>query len=265
MSFNISKKLIATNEDGSIKVTPITAKLSGKTYEYVKVSLPSNVNFGGFKDITGNEIFGVESANILVPRSSLMNDKFNDEKVFVKLNDDYVFPNVNIDLGLTGNKLEDGRDEHNFTELRKVPLHVIEDSFGYKQWLSFTITEKMRGTDYQNARGEDRTTVLIPADRGELSGGRFTISPKNIRPVKNHDHLLAVSLHRDAKFTVMKSEAVSVNQETGETEYVNTVLGENVDAKSLASYFEVPDASEKELIQEAENIEEHQDDGMEVA
>ncbi|MDQ0361567.1 hypothetical protein [Breznakia pachnodae] len=262
MGFNINIKLLDRKENGELNAFPIKGS-NGKTYEFVKVNLPSNVNFGGFKDNQGNEIFGVSGASVIVPKGSIMQDKYNEDKAYINLKGDYVFKSVNIDLGLTGRKLEDGKNEHNFSKLENVPIGVVEDSFAKNQWHTFTITPKMRGTDYITQEGDERTTVVIPAGRGELSGGRFTVSPKNITPVKDRDDLLQVAIHRDAVFTIMKSEEVGINPDTGKKEYSSIVMAEKVTAKDLAEYYKKPE--EKFLTRDEQSKDHEEKDEAESA
>lgn len=252
MGFNISKKLVESNTDGTVNLQTVKGK-DGKDIKLAKVYLPSSVNFEGLEDISGVEVFGVASAYFYITPNRIMEDKYNDQKFFIKVDEKYIFPVIHIDLGKTGRLLENGKNEHNFTKLINVPSGKVENAM--KHWITFTISKAMKGTTYTNARDEERCQVFIPEGRGKYGGYRFTIDPKNLKEIKGHDNLLQVVIHRDAEFTVTKSNVLSANISTGEKEYETFTSPEKLKSEELAKYFAYPTKESQTALEEKEDKE----------
>lgn len=237
------KQVIRDRQSGR----PLSKTINGR--DYATVLLSQNINFGGLEDVDGNPIFELPKgavASILVPYKSVQNHRYNDKESYISVPRDYMFK-VSIDLGETGNLLPNNKKEHKWTAIPNVTVTQLKDFYSQNKFVTFTISNKQRGANYQTSDGTDRTTILIPKTAGEYAGCRFSCSPHLITSIDGHPNISKVSLPPNALFAIQKSTILGENPQDhspvfGEKQIVGRLKG-----SELSELFKLKQEPEQEL------------------
>ncbi len=227
--------------------------------KYLKILLPKGTNFSGITSKNNKKIYQVEGGSFLVPVNAVSFSPYQQGMYMIKLSESYQLQ-IDVDLGKTGEKLENGKDQHHFERINVSPL-ILKDSLPSAQWMHFSITEKMK-KDYTREDGEQRSMIFIPnRHEGELSGCFFIVSAKCVRHTKK-EGIYSVSVHRDNRFNVLKSIQTGVNAQNRPI-FENKVIKSNVSANELQQYYTFeqqeqqvsqipvkPDHAKKEIVED---------------
>ncbi len=262
--FCVSKKQVIRDQTG--KVLPF--KIHDR--EYAKVLLPKNIDFGGYVDKNGIPIHKLPEeakASYLVPYRCVQNHRYNDRESYISVPQEYKF-RISVDLGLTGNILPDGRNEHSWTYIEGITVDQMCEYMSQNRYVNFTISKNQRGTDYFTKDNSHRTTILIPTQGGEYAGGRITCSVNHITEIDGHPNIYKVSLPPQASFTIQKNEIEGKDPLTGQNIYGEPKIIGRLKGLEIAELFKKPQEKELEMnkfIEENDLTEDLEEEGEEMS
>lgn len=214
--------------------------------EYATVLLPRNINYGGILDSDGNPVHMLPQnavASYLVPIKSVQNHRYNDSKYYISVPEGYHF-RISVDLGATGNTLQNGKREHTWTTINNVSVDQMREFYSQGRFVTFTISKGQQGKPYFTKDGSQRTTVLIPSQGGQYAGGRISCSTKLLKEIPGHSNILQVSLPSHAVFAILKSEIIGENPKTGKPVFGESKVIGRLKGFEIADLFKMPEDKE---------------------
>ena len=229
----VVKKAQVLRDKKGIKMITINGR------HYAQVILNSKTNYGGLLDMNGNPVFLLPKdsmASFLVPYRSVQNHIYNEGLAYLSLPENYKV-RISIDLGKTGNTLENGKNEHNWVRIDNVTVTQLKGLIEQRKFVSFTISQKQKGKDYVTKDGTKRTTILLPAST-KYEGCRISCSPKLISQIDNHPNILRVVLPPSAVFAVQKTELLGLNPQTQKAVYGPTQIVAKITGSEISELFE---------------------------
>lgn len=234
--FEIARHQVERYKSGKV----VCHEING--HRYSKVFLSKGTNFNGLEDKDGNSIHQIPEnafATFLVPFGCVQNHRYDDDKSYISVPENYLFK-ISIDLGKTGNILESGKNEHNWIYIENVSIGLLKDLVEQNKFISFTISEKQKGADYETSDKSKRTTILIPSSAGDYGGCRITCSQNCIKEIDGKPHLRLVSLHGNGIFAIQKSNIIGQDEITKKNKYGDTIIVAKLKGSEIADLFKKP-------------------------
>lgn len=219
MGLSISKNCVVKDENNEIKRT--TLGQHGMYITLAKIRM-MNVELDGVKG----------SISFDVPLNTIREDNYDPKRYYIDLKDDEIVV-VSRDMGPTGNKLEDGRNEHRWEKASYTINQIKEGLPAKSKYYSFTISKNM-ARSYERKDGLKMASIVLP--EGKLQGYHICLPENCLKEIEGKDHLWKVSVKDGVNYNVIKNVVKSVNPETNQKEY-DSKVAETLSAAQVFEYF----------------------------